>query len=70
MAHKVVFRAAAAADLTALYDYIASDSSPEIAIGYVRRIQEACLGLATFPERAIAATIFCRGCAWSVLSAR
>jgi toxin ParE1/3/4 len=26
-------------------------SSPEIAIGYVRRIQEACLGLATFPKR-------------------
>jgi len=45
-------RAAAAADLTALYDYIASHSSPEIAIGYVRRIQEACLGLvATFPKR-------------------
>ena len=51
MAHKVVFRAAAAADLTALYDYIASHSSPEIAIGYVRRIQEACRGLATFPKR-------------------
>jgi toxin ParE1/3/4 len=51
VAHKVVFRAAAAADLTALYDYIASHSSPEIAIGYVRRIQEACLGLATFPKR-------------------
>jgi toxin ParE1/3/4 len=28
-----------------------SDNSPEIAIGYIRRIQEACARLATFPER-------------------
>jgi toxin ParE1/3/4 len=49
--HKVVFRENALADLTTLYDYIASDNSPEVAIRYIRRIQEACLRLATFPER-------------------
>jgi toxin ParE1/3/4 len=51
VSHKVVFRADAVADLTALYDYIAEQSSPETAIGYIRRIQETCMGLATFPER-------------------
>jgi toxin ParE1/3/4 len=51
VAHKVVFRDDAVADLTALYDYIANNNSPEIAIGYIRRIQEACMRLATFPER-------------------
>jgi toxin ParE1/3/4 len=51
VAHKVEFRDEALADLAALYDYIASESSPEIAIGYVRRIQTACMRLATFPER-------------------
>ncbi len=51
MAHKVELRDEALADLTALYDYIASESSPEIAIGYVRRIRTACERLATFPER-------------------
>jgi toxin ParE1/3/4 len=49
--HKVVFRDDAVADLTALYDYIANNNSPEIAIGYIRRIQEACMRLASFPER-------------------
>jgi toxin ParE1/3/4 len=49
VSHKVVFRADAVADLTALYDYIAEQSSPET--GYIRRIQETCMGLATFPER-------------------
>ena len=49
--HKVVFRDEANADLTAIYDYIASQSSPETAIGYIRRIQAACLALAHFPER-------------------
>jgi toxin ParE1/3/4 len=51
VAHKVVFRDDAVADLTALYDYIADHNSPEIAIGYIRRIQEACTRLVTFPER-------------------
>jgi toxin ParE1/3/4 len=51
VAHKVVFRRRAESRLYELYDYIASQSSPEIAIGYVRRIRDACLALATFPER-------------------
>jgi toxin ParE1/3/4 len=51
VAHKVVFRPRAEARLNALYDYIASQSSPTIAIGYVRRIREACLSLANAPER-------------------
>jgi toxin ParE1/3/4 len=50
VAYKVVFRDDAVADLTALYDYIANHSSPQIAIGYIRRIEEACMRLATFPE--------------------
>jgi plasmid stabilization system protein ParE len=37
VAHKVVFRDDAVANLTALYDYIADHTSPEIAIGYIRR---------------------------------
>ncbi|WP_315832266.1 type II toxin-antitoxin system RelE/ParE family toxin [Bradyrhizobium prioriisuperbiae] len=51
MTHKVEYRDEALADLAALYDYIASESSLEIAIGYIRRIQKACMELATFPER-------------------
>lgn len=51
MVHKVELRDEALADLAALYDYIARESSPEIAIGYVRRIRAACEQLATFPER-------------------
>jgi toxin ParE1/3/4 len=51
VAHKVFYRDDAVADLAALYDYIARDNSPEIAIGYIRRIQEACQRLANFPER-------------------
>lgn len=34
-----------------MYDYIAGQSSPRIAIEYVRRIRTACFALADFPER-------------------
>ena len=51
MAHKVVFRPRAEGHLNELYDYIASQSSESIAIGYVRRIREACESLAHVPER-------------------
>ena len=51
MAHKVELRDEALTDLAALYDYISSESSPEVAIGYVRRIRAACERLADFPER-------------------
>jgi len=51
VAHKIVFRDEANAELTALYDYIAGESGPNVAIAYVRRIRDACLALADFPER-------------------
>ncbi|MGJ4952619.1 type II toxin-antitoxin system RelE/ParE family toxin [Bradyrhizobium sp. HKCCYLS20291] len=51
MARRVVFRDQANADLTALYDYIADNRSPAIAIAYIRRIRDACLALEHFPER-------------------
>jgi toxin ParE1/3/4 len=51
VAHKVVFRRRAENRLAELYDYIASRSSPETAIGYIRRIRDGCMALAAFPER-------------------
>jgi toxin ParE1/3/4 len=51
VAHKVVFRRRAENRLSELYDYIAGQASPEIAIGYIRRIRDACVALATYPER-------------------
>jgi len=51
VAYKVVFRDQANAELTALYDYIAENSSPRVAIAYVRRIRDACMALEHFPER-------------------
>ena len=51
MVRKVVFRPQAEADLIALYEYIAHQSSISIAGNYLDRIEKACMGLATFPER-------------------
>jgi toxin ParE1/3/4 len=51
VAHKVIFRDEADAELTALYDYIADESGPAVAIAYVRRIRDACMALEHFPER-------------------
>lgn len=50
-ASKVVFSRRAEQRLTELYDYIADNGSPTIAIGYIRRIRQACLALAEFPQR-------------------
>lgn len=50
MAHKVIFRPAAEADLFALYRYIAEQSGAVRAGDYVARIEEACMALATFPS--------------------
>jgi toxin ParE1/3/4 len=47
----VVYRSRARRDLIALYGYIARESSPEIAFGYIRRIEKSCSSLAVFPER-------------------
>lgn len=51
MTRIVVFRDDAARDLENLYDYIADQSSPDIAIGYIGRIRERCMSLARFPEQ-------------------
>jgi len=51
MALKVVFRPEAEADLIGLYEYIAERSGQQIAGGYIDRIEEACMALATFPKR-------------------
>jgi toxin ParE1/3/4 len=49
--HEVYFRPAAEADLIALYDYIARQAGRTIALGYITRIEAACMALAEFPER-------------------
>lgn len=49
--YEVTFRPLAEADLFALYSYIASQAGRGVAGAYVDRIEAACLGLATFPER-------------------
>src|SRR5215472_3053888 len=51
MALEVVFRPEAEADLIGLYEYIAERSGHSIAGGYIDRIEEACMALATFPKR-------------------
>jgi toxin ParE1/3/4 len=52
VAHEVVFRPAADADLAELYAYIRDrNQDPTLAIGYVRRIRDHCERLASFPER-------------------
>ena len=53
MTIKVVFRPSAEADLLALYHYIAEVSGTARAGAYLSRIEQACLGLATFPERGV-----------------
>jgi toxin ParE1/3/4 len=49
--YEVSFLAAARDDLLALFDYIADDAGLAVAIGYIERIEAACLDLETFPER-------------------
>jgi toxin ParE1/3/4 len=51
VALKVFFRPRAEADLIALYRYVAEASGLNIAGGYIDRIEAACMGLATFPNR-------------------
>ena len=50
-ARSVVFAPEALADLRGIYDVIAAASLPSRALAYVEGIQDACLALATFPER-------------------
>lgn len=44
MKRRVVFSPEARADLITLYDYIADQSSPTTAMGYIERIESYCLG--------------------------
>ena len=51
MAREVSFSPEAKADLSSLYDYIAEHSGAFRALAYIERVEQWCLGLATFPER-------------------
>jgi toxin ParE1/3/4 len=51
MTQQIVFTPAARNDLFELYDYVADRSSPDTALSYIHRIEQACESLATFPNR-------------------
>lgn len=51
MTHRVVFTAEAEAQIVALYRYIATAASPEIAARYTEAIVSYCESLETFPHR-------------------
>lgn len=51
MSREVVFAPEAQDDLTELYDYIADEAGPAVALDYTERIVTYCRGFATFPER-------------------
>jgi toxin ParE1/3/4 len=53
MKHRVVFSPEAGEQLAALYDHIAGDSSPEIAMRYTDAIVSYCESLSTFPHRGV-----------------
>jgi toxin ParE1/3/4 len=49
--YKISFRPLAEADLFALYRYIRDEAGHGVAGAYIERLETACLGLETFPER-------------------
>jgi toxin ParE1/3/4 len=51
VAHRLVFRPQAKADIKALYDYIAEHAGLATAAAFIGRIEMACRQLTTFPER-------------------
>lgn len=51
MAHKIIWRPSARADLLALYNWIAEQAGTEIAFSYTSRIEALTRKLASFPER-------------------
>jgi toxin ParE1/3/4 len=53
VALKVFFQPQAEADLLALCGYIAETSGLDVAGNYIDRIEIACTGLATFPNRGV-----------------
>jgi len=52
--YAVDFLAGAVDDLDALYRFISEKASYEIADGYLARVEQSCLSLATFPQRGTA----------------
>jgi toxin ParE1/3/4 len=54
--YEVLFRPRARKDLIALYRFIAEQAGPRIAANYIRRVEKACLALATLPKRGTAVT--------------
>jgi plasmid stabilization system protein ParE len=51
MIFTVVFSASAKADLFTIYDYIADRAGAGIALRFIERIEDYCLGFAHMPER-------------------
>jgi len=48
---KLVVSPEARDELKALYEFIAERSGPQIALGYIERLEAHCEGLADFPQR-------------------
>ena len=51
MTFGVIFSPEAQAQLLELYDYIADRAGPNVAIGYISRIEAYCRNFERFPER-------------------
>jgi plasmid stabilization system protein ParE len=66
MKRRVVFAPEAQDDLLSLYTYIANQSGPSTAIGYINRIERYCLGFDLAGERG---TIYARDFVSSASSA-
>jgi toxin ParE1/3/4 len=49
--YEIRFRPHAEDDLIGLYDYVARERGRGVAAAYLDRIEAACRGLATFPQR-------------------
>lgn len=48
---RVVLAPEAADDLNELYDWVAAQASPEVALGYLERVEAFCQGLSLASER-------------------
>ena len=48
---RVVLAPEAAEDLSELYDWVAAQASPEVALGYLERVEAFCQGLSRASER-------------------
>jgi toxin ParE1/3/4 len=61
IAYAVVYAPSAQTALAKLYDYIAEQTSPRIADGFVERLLDACESLADAPERGTVRDEYGRG---------